>query len=909
MATITAAGSGNWNSGVNNAPWPGGTAPGDGDTVVIGAFTVTVPAGFTAQCGGVSNASQDLTTMVLTLSTTTSHLIVNGTLKVYGNMTCNGSGTGGTDIIVGPGGIIRMMSSLNVATPNRYVCALGTSNIMTVAMNGTNWGAGACKWESDSLGVSFWNGANQCKFTATYTELTGASNEAGVDAIAWIGRAMPNPGAIYTFDHVKMNYCGQLTTGALTAGSTSTFSYVTRTNSRDQRYGIIANATTHTVTSDHLSMDDNLSAIDWKGMRITGEAYFSNSQADGAGGVAANVTFTGRYITNVSKGGSGANGAMVSSVQGAIRDVIRVNDGSLRQIVSAETTNMSLTLNRAHTFNDGAEIVVKNYLGTVPTPLVSSPGTTTYFVAVITGQPTVLVLYDSNAHALAAGGALGVALGRITITGTGTGSISVNNPHWGGPGVVGDYYFEDEIFVFDGVADSGDMNNGPTATTVTMTMQNCLACANPDGSSPGVFCAPTVGTVGTSNFSIDSYHNTLIPSVEGLMHAGETYIGHPSMFRNIQSNLIIDKGVSIPSQVLYSHEGVNSAVNALRSAGAHHNWIDGGTNYDAVGECYDLSETTHAVTFTNGSANVGWTAHGMLAGQLMTKITTTGTLPTNFALLTIYQVSATGLSANLFQLEPNGGGTPIVAGSAGSGTHTAHVPQDVPAFTTDLVNTASNCIDTSRSLPAWAAWWGTRIGAAGDSVTTPGTAATLVNALLLMKNAYNGTFADALSGPTQQKACEWIRRGYIPRNVSGRRLGADGLTSGVRGGWLPTCSAASITNTTTGTVTTNVGDGTMYWVITKSATKPDWDRIAAGQDELGVAAFRSGNAAVIATGAQALSWSALTIDGSTYYLHTSHDCSEPSIDQYLRMSDPVSSSGFTPAAATGGGRLSLLGVG
>lgn len=36
-ATITTAGSGNWNSTTPNAPWPGGTVPAAGDSVIIRA--------------------------------------------------------------------------------------------------------------------------------------------------------------------------------------------------------------------------------------------------------------------------------------------------------------------------------------------------------------------------------------------------------------------------------------------------------------------------------------------------------------------------------------------------------------------------------------------------------------------------------------------------------------------------------------------------------------------------------------------------------------------------------------------------------------------------------------------------------------------------------------------------------
>jgi hypothetical protein len=73
-------------------------------------------------------------------------------------------------------------------------------------------------------------------------------------------------------------------------------------------------------------------------------------------------------------------------------------------------------------------------------------------------------------------------------------------------------------------------------------------------------------------------------------------------------------------------------------------------------------------TFTNGSANIGFTGHGFVAEQLV-MFSTTGTLPTNFTAWVGYYVIATGLTADVFQVSATVGGTAISAGSAGTGTH------------------------------------------------------------------------------------------------------------------------------------------------------------------------------------------------------------------------------------------------
>jgi hypothetical protein len=75
------------------------------------------------------------------------------------------------------------------------------------------------------------------------------------------------------------------------------------------------------------------------------------------------------------------------------------------------------------------------------------------------------------------------------------------------------------------------------------------------------------------------------------------------------------------------------------------------------------------VTFSNGSAIIS--ATNSLAVNEAVRLSTTGSLPTNFAAATPYFVISTGLSGSQFELSATQGGTPIVAGSAGSGTQTA----------------------------------------------------------------------------------------------------------------------------------------------------------------------------------------------------------------------------------------------
>lgn len=67
-------------------------------------------------------------------------------------------------------------------------------------------------------------------------------------------------------------------------------------------------------------------------------------------------------------------------------------------------------------------------------------------------------------------------------------------------------------------------------------------------------------------------------------------------------------------------------------------------------------------------------------------------------------------------------------------------------------------------------------------------------------------------------------------------------------------------------VTTNEGAGTLYWVVTTSATPPSAAQVKAGQNDGGTAAAASGNQAVIATGAQVATATGLS-SNTAYYAY------------------------------------------
>lgn len=106
----------------------------------------------------------------------------------------------------------------------------------------------------------------------------------------------------------------------------------------------------------------------------------------------------------------------------------------------------------------------------------------------------------------------------------------------------------------------------------------------------------------------------------------------------------------------------------------------------------------------------------------------------------------------------------------------------------------------------------------------------------------------------------------------------------------PTLTSASVTSvgTTTGTgnVTTDEANGTLYSIVSTSATAPSATQIQAGQNHTGAAAVWSGNQAISTTGAKTFSITGLT-SGTAYYAHFQHK------DAATNNSTVVTSAQFT----------------
>jgi hypothetical protein len=117
--------------------------------------------------------------------------------------------------------------------------------------------------------------------------------------------------------------------------------------------------------------------------------------------------------------------------------------------------------------------------------------------------------------------------------------------------------------------------------------------------------------------------------------------------------------------------------------------------FEAIGNQFNNATistvtSTPTVTFTNGSADIGGTFNTTnVTIDSRVVFTTTGALPTNFALATTYYVVS--ISSTIMRVAAVRDGTAIIAGSAGSGIHTATIVKINQAYMTFVPPVSITC--------------------------------------------------------------------------------------------------------------------------------------------------------------------------------------------------------------------------
>lgn len=185
--------------------------------------------------------------------------------------------------------------------------------------------------------------------------------------------------------------------------------------------------------------------------------------------------------------------------------------------------------------------------------------------------------------------------------------------------------------------------------------------------------------------------------------------------------------------------------------------------------------TAATVTFSNGSATITWTGHPLTVNSGV-QFSTTGGLPTNFATVTTYYV--TSVATNTFQVAATPGGTPIVAGSAGSGTQTGTAQEIILA----TIAIPANAMGLNGVLTIEAAW----------SYTNSANVKTLRTRLGATGLGATGTIYGALAPTTTNVSND--RRRIQNRGATNSQVGTMSSGSGSSGGGWGTGAAVLVTS-------------------------------------------------------------------------------------------------------------------
>jgi hypothetical protein len=209
------------------------------------------------------------------------------------------------------------------------------------------------------------------------------------------------------------------------------------------------------------------------------------------------------------------------------------------------------------------------------------------------------------------------------------------------------------------------------------------------------------------------------------------------------------------------------------------------------------STATFTVTFTNGSATINGTGLPTTAGTAVA-FTTTGALPTNFAINTTYFVLA-GSTSTAITVAATAGGTAIVAGSAGSGTQTLTQAVAQNALSTALtINSSKQAVFGSGTggLPSIV------IGGANSGLYEPYTSQIGIS----IASSFKYLFGPGAFTVGSDVLLRWTNSGdpsgSPDTNLSRAAAGIIQVGNSVSGNALGTLKAAVVGTTTAYTVAT-----------------------------------------------------------------------------------------------------------
>lgn len=182
MALFTSSGSGNWNSA---ATWGGAGVPGAGDTVSIGAHSITV-----SDTRIIGTSPNNNTTIVINMTSASSVLIVSGSLTIRGNLGM----VNGSTLQLNAGGALSWDASASGGTP---VYNIINSGFCQLVVNGTS---GSHASMSAPVGFTFSLAQNYSQLQITYCDFTRVA----------AGAFTTGAGVGHSLTHCSFTACGMI---------------------------------------------------------------------------------------------------------------------------------------------------------------------------------------------------------------------------------------------------------------------------------------------------------------------------------------------------------------------------------------------------------------------------------------------------------------------------------------------------------------------------------------------------------------------------------------------------------------------------------------------------------------------------------------------------------------------------
>jgi hypothetical protein len=363
--------------------------------------------------------------------------------------------------------------------------------------------------------------------------------------------------------------------------------------------------------------------------------FLDGTGAATAGDLSGDITTAGALVTtlatvnaNVGSFGDATHvGQFTVNAKGLITAAASVAITASASTITPGTTTISGATAPCAIVNSATTVMACDALGTgVVTALAVNVGSAGAFVTFngAGGTPSALTL--TNATGLPAGGLVAIAANTVLANAT---SGSASPTAFAMPSCS----TASSALIYTSGTGIGCTANMATLNTADQTLSGGFNLT-----------AFSIGTVTTGTTTIDCGKN---PG-QWMVDAGASTIAAPTSDGSCLVRVYLGGGFGTITFSGFNAEGTNTG-DTIPSA----------------------DKSTATATFTNASANIGWT-NTLSVGQPVYFTNAGGGLPTNFTSGTVYYVIATGLSGTNIQVAATPGGTAITAGSAGTGTQTGH---------------------------------------------------------------------------------------------------------------------------------------------------------------------------------------------------------------------------------------------